>query len=378
MIFPEATGSGATSRSAAMALRQGRLRSINVLRGLAVFSMLLVNNSGIVGYAHPFLQHSAWHGFSVADQVYPCFLFIVGTCIALSLACNENKHARSRLPRILRRTAGLMLLGLLINAFPTFDIATIRVTGILQRIALAYCFAYLAVLFLSPASVWILMGSILTGYWILIEYSFSPFYDLSFDSNLAASVDQFLFTRAHLYMGLACDPEGLLAALPSVATVLSGYLAGRWLVAQAAVTTTSFLLAVAGTAAVLAGLLWSLDFPLNKNLWTSSYAVFTTGWSLLLLAACYQLVEVFGCQGWSRPLEVLSANAVVIFAGSTLVERWLDYSHEGAAIVGWLLQRLFLPMANPGAASLMFALTVTFGWWLVAYVFYRSRIVVRI
>ena len=210
-----------------------------------------------------------------------------------------------------------------------------------------------------------------------MEYCFSV-YDLSFDGNLAASVDQFLFTRAHLYSGLGCDPEGLVGTLSSVATVLSGYLAGRWLVPQAAVTTTSLLLAVSGMAAVLAGLLWSLDFPFNKHLWTSSYAVFTTGWSLLLLAVCYQLIEVFGWQGWSHPLEVLSANAIVIFAGSTIVEQWLTSSHEGVALAGWLFQRLFLPIADPGTASLLFALTLTFGWWLVAYVFYRSHIIIRI
>jgi predicted acyltransferase len=376
-IVPSATASPAMSRSAATALRHGRLRSIDVLRGIAVLGMLLVNNSGVGGYAQPFLQHSAWDGFGVADQVYPCFLFIVGTCIALSLACNEGKEPLSRLPKMLRRTASLILLGLLINGCLTLDMATIRVTGVLQRIGMAYFFAYLAVLFLSPISVWVLMGSILTGYWVVMEHCFS-FYDLSFDGNLAASVDQFLFTRAHLYFGLGCDPEGLLATLPSVATVLSGYLAGRWLLPRAAVTATSLLLAIAGMAAVLAGLLWSLDFPLNKHLWTSSYTVFTTGWSLLLLAFCHQLIEVFGWQSWSRPLEVLSANAIVIFAGSTIVEQWLTSSHEGEAMAGWLFEHLFLPIADRETASLLFALALTFGWWLVAYVLYRSRILVRI
>ena len=335
--------------------------------------MLLVNNSGIVGYAFPFLQHSAWHGFTFADQVYPCFLFIVGSCIALSLVNDEDKQFPSRLPRILRRTACLIVLGLLINALPTFDLATLRLTGVLQRIGMAYCFAYFIVLFLSPALVGVLIGSILTGYWLMMEHLFFLTYDLSCDGNLAASLDQLLFTRTHLYFGLACDPEGILATLPSVATVLSGYLAGRWLIAQAPLTATSLVLAVVGVAAVLGGLLWSLDFPLNKNLWTSSYAVFTTGWSLLLLAACYQFVEVFEWQRWSRPLEVLSANAIVMFAGSTLLERWLEYSHKGATISEWL----FLPTAQPEAASLLFALTLTFGWWVVAYVLYRSRIIVR-
>lgn len=372
-----------SSSASTRALSKNRMTSLETLRGLAIFGMLLVNNPGNSAVVFYPLRHSDWHGCSIADQIFPCFLFVVGASMAFSFSKYREQHKEraSILAVILRRTICLFILGLLINGFPTYDPSTIRIMGVLQRIGLTYLIASLGILLLPRHWLCLLAGSILIGYWVSLQCISAPGYDagdLSVEANLSGYIDRILFTRAHLYYAGLYDPEGLLATLPAAVTVLSGYFTVKWLETQPVSNLTSAKLGLAGVIGILCGYIWGFLLPLNKSLWTSSYAAFTFGWSLVLLASCYYLVEVRAWRRLSHPFEALSGNAIIIFVGSSLVEQGVAHTPSGASIQALIFDNLFLPLADPTDASLIYSLSAASGWWIFAYVLYGRRIFVRI
>jgi predicted acyltransferase len=361
----------------------GRLVSLDAFRGLAVAGMVLANNAGSWEHVWWPLEHAPWHGCTPTDLVFPAFLFIVGTAMAFSL----DRHTLDRKPgaavylRILRRAAILFGLGLLLNGFPLYDFSTLRVLGVLQRIALAYLLAALAVLHLDRRVLAGLSAAVLLGYWGAMTLIPVPGHGagvLTEAGNLVGYLDRLLIGTPHLYLQKGFDPEGLLSTLPATVTVFAGYFAGLWLREHPTERSTAVGLAGAGLICVLAGALWGLLFPINKQLWTSSYVVFTAGWALLLLAASYWAIEV---RGWRRagwPFEVFGLNAIVLFVGSGLLGRILRRTRIGEApdapnAVTWLYGNLFEPWAGAYGGSFAYALATLVLWWLVCYLLYRRR-----
>ena len=343
--------------------------------------MILVNSPGSWSHVYAPLRHAQWHGFTPTDLVFPFFLFIVGAAMAFSFARfvdGERPRARAY-PRILRRAAILFALGLLINGFPSFELADLRIMGVLQRISVAYLLASIAILHLSRRGLWILCGAALLGYWAALQWLPVPGFgagDLSPEGNFAASLDRLMFTSAHLYRGGPFDPEGLASTLPSVVTVLLGYLAGGWLRSRHVRTSASLRLGLAGLVGVLAGAVWGLAFPINKQLWTSSYVVFTAGWALLLLALCFEVIEVRGWKKLSSPFEILGLNAISVYVASVLVAKALARipvgTGDGAGTAqAWIHRNLFESWASPTNGSLLYACATVALWWLVAYALHR-------
>ncbi|HLO48898.1 MAG TPA: DUF5009 domain-containing protein [Kamptonema sp.] len=368
-----------------------RLTSLDVFRGVAIASMILVNNPGSWDYVYPPLDHAEWNGCTPTDLVFPFFLFAVGAAMSFSLSkYTEGNQPKSTIYwRIVRRAALLFLLGLLLNTSSIFldvllngspieNFSKIRILGVLQRISLAYFLAAIAILNLRERNLRILTATLLLGYWGALTLIPVPGYGqglLTPEGNLGAYLDRLILGTQHLYRQGQFDPESLLGTLPAIATVLMGYFTTQWLQIQPIKTRTSLSLAIFGLCCLVIGQLWGFLFPINKQLWTSSYVLFTAGWALLLLAVCYETIEVRRWQ-WGRPFEVMGLNAIFVFVASGLVARILLKTHIGSGekpptTYTWIYENWFRPWGGAMNGSLAFALITVCFWWLILYLMYR-------
>ncbi len=283
-----------------------RLKSLDVMRGATIAGMLLVNNAGDWGHTFAPLLHAEWNGWTPTDLVFPFFLFMVGVAIPLAFATRLEKSGGDLGPlyrQIVRRTIILFALGLFLTWFPFMGInwSTVRIPGVLQRIALVYFFASLAYLHLGTRGRAWLTGGLLLGYWLAMTRVPVPGFgagDLSPEGNLAGFVDRVVL-GAHVwrYAPGPADPEGILSTLPAIATALAGIFTGEWLRTQKSQNEKLIGLFVAGSLAAAAGAVFGWFFPVNKNLWTSSYVVLTAGLALLTLAVTLYFVDLEGGTG---------------------------------------------------------------------------------
>jgi len=372
-----------------------RLASLDSFRGLAIASMILVNNPGSWSHVYGPLRHAEWHGFTPTDQIFPSFLFIVGAAIPFTLSRYRETAASDRSAfyrRLMRRVAVLFALGLVLNASSMLmewaindapvDTSTLRIMGVLQRISLAYLLAVLLVLCVSPRLQIAVVAGVLLAYWAALEWVPVPGFGpgvLTPEGSLPGYIDRTIFPPAHLYQGVF-DPEGLLSTLPAAASVMFGTAAGAWVKHSAVSSRVSLGLVAAGLLCLLLGALWGLAFPINKQLWTSSYVVFTAGGSLLLLALCYEIMEVrrWTWIGW--PLQVMGVNAITLFFASGIVARLLSVIRlaDGRSLQLWIYQKLFVPWAGELDGSLGYALATVLVWWLLLYGLYRRGWIIRL
>jgi predicted acyltransferase len=374
-----------------------RLLSVDALRGLTVAAMVLVNNPGTWSAVYAPLQHAAWHGWTPTDMVFPFFLFVVGVSIPLALGPPLERGAAGLSVRVVRRAAVIFALGLLLHALPFFPLAELRIPGVLQRIAVCYLLAALLVLATGGARGWraqgIVAGALLVGYWLVMTRVAAPGHvagDLSPEGNLSGYVDRLILGTRHIWQATRVyDPEGMLSTLPATATTLLGVLAGHWLRAGQSGTrpgarpSISIVggLAAAGLAATALGWLWGLSFPVNKPLWTSSYALLMAGLAALALAACHWTIEVRGRRGWAGPFAVLGVHALTLFFLSSLMAKLLFIVRVGAGgprLQTWLFEHGFAPWAAPVNASLAYALVYVLLWWALMWALDRSGLRLRV
>ncbi len=381
-----------------------RLLSIDLLRGLTIAFMILVNDQ--TGPA-PFSQlvHASWNGFTATDLVFPTFVLLVGLSTVLSTAARLARGVtRGELFRhTLRRTLLLILLGFVVNNFPFFHMATARYYGVLPRIA--FCYFVVATLYLLSSG-WkdkvVIAVLCLVGYWALMRFVPVPGFGVpthaipinDHDANLTAWIDRQIFTAPHLYERTR-DPEGLLSTLPAIATALFGLLAGMWLRTRHSNTRKTSILAIAGTLLLAAGLLWNLSFPINKKLWTSSFALFAGGLSLLLLAASIYIVDQrrLGLSRINRDpanfsshpiaykiLLVFGTNAILAYMISELGDNLMGSIHTSSGMTLKAATFVAIHQALPYAdwASLLYSVAFVSLCWLAVLPFYRRRIFLRI
>lgn len=365
--------------------------SLDVFRGLAITAMIVVNNPGSWSTVYPQLTHAHWHGWTFADVVFPSFVFIAGVTLPFSRA-RRRAHQPSRsamLAAVARRTALLVALGLALNAVGALpDLAGLRVPGVLQRIGLAYAIAAPIVL-LSGVRGWIAASlALLAVHTGLL--SWMPFGDHAAGTmtpahNLPGFVDAALFGSRHM-LSPTSDPEGLLGTLSTASTMLCGAIAGAWLRATTDPVRRVTGLAIGGALLLGGGLLWSAWLPLNKSMWTGSFAVATAGASALAFAVCYALVDVLGLRAWARPFVWLGVNPLAIYGLSELARQALDVGWIGAgpnrvglkdALFWRYVARLGGGFGGP-QASLIFALGFVAVWIGVAGLLYNREIRVRV
>lgn len=329
--------------SAAQPPNSPRLRSIDALRGFDMFWIIggdefawgIAKLLGFTTIAAQF-SHVKWHGFRFYDLIFPLFLFIVGVVLPFSLSkyinsSDEKIDYRVVYRRIVKRTILLIALGLIGSGFLQFKFDEFRWPGVLQRTGICYFFAALAVLHLNVARQFMLFVGLLLGYWCLLLFipapGFKP-YDLTMEGSLVGYLDRSLIPgRLYYRHG---DNEGLLSTLPAIGTVLLGSLAGHWL--RTSRTSVNKLLGLFFAAAIClaAGYLWSLSFPLNKNLWTSSFVLVAGGWSLALLALFYWIIDIRGERRWSFFFIVIGMNAITIY----VLQEFVDFSEISKLILG--------------------------------------------
>jgi predicted acyltransferase len=370
-----------------------RLVSLDLFRGVTIAAMILVNDPGN-GSAYWPLKHSAWNGWTPTDLVFPFFLFIVGVSMTFSFASRLKRGESSAglLAHTGRRAAVLFALGVLLNGFPdAYHASTIRIEGVLQRIALCYLLASLVFLWTGTRGRVIAVAACLIGYWILMRFVPVPGFGvptheiplLDPDRNLAAWLDRKLL-MGHLYEGTR-DPEGLLSTIPAVATTLIGVLTGEWLRSTASAGRKVAWMVALGVAGVAAGEIFGIGFPINKKLWTSSYVLFTAGAALLGLALCYWAVDLRKWRGrWTMPAVVFGMNSIVAYAFSELLDKaidaWAVHSAAGQTLSTqqFIFQRCFAPLASPPNASLIYSLVYVFVCWVVSWLLYRKRVFIKI
>ncbi|MDB9448417.1 acyltransferase family protein [Dolichospermum circinale] len=375
-----------------------RLSSLDVFRGITIAAMILANMAGVADDVYRPLSHSEWHGCTPTDLIFPCFLFIVGVAMTFSLAkyTAENKPTKAVYLRILRRTAILFILGLVLNGFWnqgvwTFDLSSIRLMGVLQRIALTYLFASLIVLKLPRKSQWLVAGGLLIAYWLTMMYIPVPDYGagvLTREGNFGAFIDRLIIPKAHLYKGdgfnFLGDPEGLFSTIPAIVSVLAGYFTGQWIKDKKQATSqTSMDLVLFGLCCLVIAIIWDVAFPINKKIWTSSYVLFTAGWALMLLAACYELIEVRLIKRWSKPFEMMGLNAIALFVASVFLikiaaKTQLGTGETAVSIYNWIYQNIFASWAGNFNGSFLFALVTLLFWYGVAVLMYQKRWFIKV
>ncbi|MBZ5534438.1 MAG: DUF5009 domain-containing protein [Acidobacteriia bacterium] len=361
--------------------------SLDVFRGLTIAAMILVNNPGTWKSVYGPLRHAEWNGWTPTDLVFPFFLFIVGVSLTLSFARRRAQGASQAdlFKQVVRRSLLIFALGLLLNGFPYYDLSRIRIPGVLQRIALCYLFAALIFLTTRIRGQIIATVGLLGGYWILMTAVPIPgigHSSLTMQSNLAAYIDNALL-HGHIYRP-AWDPEGLLSTLPAIASVLLGILTGHWLRAAKSPLSRTRGLLLGGAIGILAGQLMSFWFPINKNLWTSSYTVFTAGMALVLFGICYWIIDVQGYRKWAIPFVVYGMNAIAVYVLSGLAAKasvtWTVTQAVGSKVLiqTFLYTKFFAPLASPVNASLMWAIAYVVFWMGVMWVFYWKKIFIKI
>jgi predicted acyltransferase len=368
-----------------------RLASLDVFRGVTIAAMILVNNPGN-DHAFGPLKHSQWNGWTMTDLIFPFFLFIVGVSLVLSTASRVARgESKAKLAlHTLRRAIVIFAIGLFLYGFPHFVLATWRIPGVLQRIAVCYLISAILYLWTGPRIRWALIAVFLIGYWILMRFVPVPGFGvpgvniplLHPDNNLAAWLDRKLM-MGHLYEGVR-DPEGLLSTVPAIATCLMGVVTGEWIreFRGRSIQLLRRLLAV-GTVCLVLGEAWGVFFPINKKLWTSSYVLLTAGLAMLALAACHWLLDVRGWKGkWTTPAVIFGTNAIVAYVLSELLAI-VGYSyptmHDGK-LMSWqqFVYSEFFAKLPPAWGSLAFSLLFVLVCFVPVWVMYRNKIFVKV
>ena len=369
--------------------RPDRLVSLDVFRGLTIAAMILVNNPGSWSHVYGPLRHAQWHGWTFADTVFPAFLFIVGVAVAFSFGSRLETefNRRSLYTKIIRRTLILFALGLFLSGFPFNELSTLRIPGVLQRIAVCYCVT--AVIFLN--STWKGQLAWATGlllfYWAAMEWIPVPgtgagLYEKGF--NLAAWVDGQLLAGHMWSQTRTWDPEGIISTIPAISTTLFGVLAGHWLKSNQTPRDKTVGLLVIGSAALLAGALWHAWLPINKSLWTSSYCVLMAGQASICLGAICYFVDVRSKKRWTQPALVYGRNAIAVYVLAGITARLLYLiKFTGAdgnmlTIKVWIYDNLFASWLGDLNASLAYAAVFIIVMYLCMLPLYRKKIFIKI
>ena len=368
-----------------------RLSSLDVFRGATIAGMFIVNTPGSWDHAFPQLLHADWNGWTYTDTIFPFFLFIVGVSMAFSFSRRLAEGAdRGRLLlHTLRRGAIIFGLGLALNtlSFFLFHRSQVRIPGVLQRIGVCFFFAALIYLLFGRRGLLPWAAVLLAVYWALMTFVPVPGYgtgQLDVAGNLAASVDRAVLGSHTWKHNPGWDPEGLLSTLPAIATTLLGIVAGEWLRSNRDWSRKLAGLAAGGALAFSLGLLWGTSFPINKNLWTSSYSLLMSGLAAVCLALCIWIVDRKGWKAWSAPFQWLGMNAIALFVLSTLgtlLLLWIKL--EGAdgkkrSLYGTIYRSVFDHFADARIGSFLFALTWCALLTAVAWILYRNRLFVKV
>jgi predicted acyltransferase len=360
-----------------------RYLSLDVLRGMTVTLMIIVNTPGNGETTFAPLHHAAWHGFTPTDWVFPTFLFVVGNALSFAMGKYEALGNAEVFKKILKRTFIIFLLGYLMYWFPfiTQDaagayvlspISSTRIFGVLQRIALGYGLGALIIHFWKLRGAMIFSVIALLAYWVILYF----FGDYSLTGNAVLTLDKFLLGDNHLYHGegIAFDPEGLLSTLPAIVNVLAGYLTGKFIQQKGNTYEAISKMLIAGVVLIFIALNWDLVFPINKKIWTSSFVLLAVGLDLVVLAILIYLIDVVKAKRWTYFFEVFGKNTLFIYLLSEVGIILLYFFNWYT----WIFDNVFLPAFGGYVGSLLFAISWMLICWTVGYILDKKKIYIKV
>jgi predicted acyltransferase len=427
---------------------QTRLVSLDVFRGMTIAGMVLVNNPGTWSAIYPPLEHAEWHGITPTDYIFPFFLFIVGVAIPIALGKRIVEGiTREVYRKIFSRAALIFFIGLFMAAFPLFDfskqdipqvfkvvvmfaeiviiylaltgktvepviglaalaaflfglyfagyplvftnLGTLRIPGVLQRIAVCYLVTSLIFLHTNWKQLAIIGVILLLFYWLLMSIVPVPGCEAttidSKECNIAAYLDRTILGLNHIWKSAKVyDPEGLLSTLPAIVTTIAGVLTGLWLKTKRSDLEKVCGMFFFGLILLVAAWGWNPFFPFNKALWTSSYVLYTAGLALCFLGFCYYLIDIKGYKSWTKPFVIFGVNALALFVGSGLLARIFGIIKAAGAngkdvsLQGWIYQTIFVPLADAKTSSLLYALSYILFWLFLMWLLCRKRIYIKV
>jgi predicted acyltransferase len=348
--------------------------------------MILVNNPGSWKHVYPPLRHAEWHGWTPTDLVFPFFLFIVGVSISLSFSKRLETGVRMNQLyfKIIKRSFIIFALGIFLALIPHFDLAALRIPGVLQRIALCYLFSAIFFLRTGAKGRIVFTFSFLAIYWLVMKFMPVPGFGagiLDYKGNLCGYIDTKLLA-GHL-LKPEFDPEGILSTLPAISTTLLGTLAGDWLRSLKNIFLKTTGLFVMGVVFTYSGLLLHPYFPINKQLWTSTFVLFTAGVALLVLGFCFGVMEGIGFKKWASPFLIFGTNAIFVYVASSLMAKLISLikistNGDALSLKVFIHSEILSPIVGPYLGSLIYPLIFILIWLLIMVPFYRRRIFIKL
>ncbi len=368
-----------------------RFLALDVFRGMTICLMIIVNTSGNSATTFAPLEHAHWNGFTPTDRVFPSFMFAVGNAMSFVMRRWSEMNTGAVLGKIFKRTLIIFLCGYLLYWFPFFayndqhhlvlkPLADTRIFGVLQRIALAYCFASLMLYFLGIRTTVIITIIILILYWPVMAYYGTGTDPLDVHTNAVLRLDTWLIGTNHLYRGegFPFDPEGLLSTFPSIGNIVGGYLVGRYVQKNGKTFEGLAKLFMAGFLLFVIAFWWNYGFPINKKLWTSSFVLHTVGLDCMLLACIIYYVDFLNKRTGVYFFEVFGKNPLFIYLVSELSVTILYLINiNGTPLFGWIYQNIF-SYGGAYIGSLLFAVCYMLYCWTVGYFLDRNKIYVRV
>jgi predicted acyltransferase len=360
-----------------------RYLSLDIFRGITIAGMILVNTSGNGEYTYSPLKHANWHGFTPTDLVFPSFMFIIGVAMRFSFAPINYVYSTDIRNKILKRAGLLFIIAYLIHNFPYihFDIAHLRILGVLQRLALGFAFtAFITLLFDKKWYLPITIG-LLLGFW-LIMYMFG---DYDETTNAVLKFDRWLMGENHLWngQGFPFDPEGALSTISAIASTMIGYLVGIEI--QKAVDKSKLILKLLswGIGFVIIALIWNLGFPINKKLWTSSFVMLCAGLDMLILAPLIWIIDVKGKTNWTYFFKVFGMNSIMAYAISEVLAIGLNSINvkNGSGemnLFSWIYWHVFQPVFGHYNGALAFAIAFVVICWIPLWIMYKKSVFLKV
>ena len=382
--------------------QSGRLLSLDILRGITIAGMIMVNNPGSWSYAYAPLRHAHWHGLTPTDLIFPFFMFIMGVSTFMSLRKFNFEPSGAAIWKIVRRTILIFVIGMTLGWFgqltrglasgEPFGVAathfdTLRILGVLQRLALAYGFAALIAIFVKNRSLVWVVGILLAGYYLLLRLGKG--FEMS-EENIIAVVDKALWGTGHMYkdttpegVRIAFDPEGLLSTIPSIAHVLIGFLFGKLIVENRDNHKRVEKLLIWGTILAFSGLLLQYGCPINKKIWSPTFVLVTTGFAAQLLGLLIWIIDIHKRERWSRFFHAYGVNPLIIyvFAGvmaNLIANIRFSYQGEPISIKSFTYSVIIQPLAGDYFGSLLYALLFITICWLFGYILYKKNIYIKL
>lgn len=382
--------------------QSSRLLSLDILRGITIAGMIMVNNPGSWSYLYTPLGHARWHGLTPTDLVFPFFMFIMGVSTFMSLRKFNFQPTKTSIRKIVRRTLLIFMIGLLLNwlgqlcrslsaSESIFVAAThfdgLRILGVLQRLALAYGFAALLAVFFKPKQLFPIVGILLGGYFLILF--FGNGFEKS-ESNIVAIIDKAILGVNHMYKDvdalgnrIVFDPEGLLSSIPSIAHVLIGFLFGKLIVETKDNNKRVEKILIWGTVLVFTGLLLQYGCPINKKIWSPTFVLVTCGFAAQFLALLIWIIDIHKKQKWSQFFHAFGVNPLFVYVLAGVLANLLSnikfsYAGEGISIKGYFYSVLLQPLAGNYFGSMLYALVFVTICWIAGYLLYKKNIYIKI